>query len=106
MKERMIMNQIVKRIATTISMIVAVVSLAAVSPTASMGKGNRPTGNPARAQQATNSQRRTVTMLDYEGQTVVAPTGNANSRTGNLARSRQSSTVTMLDYDGSPRRRR
>ena len=43
------MSTIQKSIATTISMIVLVISLAVVSPTTAIGKGNKRAGNTARS---------------------------------------------------------
>jgi hypothetical protein len=52
------MSTIGKSIATTISMTVLVLSLAVVSPTAAIGKGNKRTGNPARFRQGQSDRRR------------------------------------------------
>ena len=59
-QEKRDMSIIGKSIAPTISMIMLVVSLAVVSSTTAMGKGNRRTGNSARFQQGTDVKRRNV----------------------------------------------
>ena len=83
------MSTVGKSIATTISMIVVLLSLAVVSPATALGNGNKRTGNPSRSQQSHNMKARNASprsaalvtsnpkwrpptvSMDYIGQTVV-----------------------------------
>ena len=81
------MSTIGKSIATTISMIVVVLSLAVVCPTAARGNGNKRTGSPARSQQSHNMKARNVGPHS-------TPLGTSNPK--------WHLPTVALDYMGSP----
>src|SRR6185503_14872574 len=83
------MSTVEKTTATTISMIVLVLSLA-VGPTTASGKGNKRTGNTARSQQGPNLKERNVRPSGTSLRSAVSRTRRshhyANWETSGLAR--------------------
>ena len=91
-----------KSMATTISMIMLVLSLAVVSPTTAVGKGIRRTGTEARAQQETNLK---VRNLRQSGKGLRAASGARNPKQGNsllVGGAGGAGSLGLMDYQGNP----
>ena len=97
------MSTIRKSTSATISMIALVLSLAVVSPTTAIGKGNRRTKSPDSSQQGTNPKGRNLRPSGTGLRSAASGTRNPKQGTPLLVGGAGGAgSLGLLDYQGYP----